>query len=109
MKTPATRLRAKAATGFDGTLILFSIFMSQILFESVVHRGELHLKQVTNPLGDFCLDGPSPQDMFCTSAFVSKFRFSVRFSPILVFLGVLWQAKQVERKASDTNAGRESC
>jgi len=32
MKTPATRLRAKAATGFDGTLILFSIFMSQILF-----------------------------------------------------------------------------
>jgi hypothetical protein len=49
MKIPATRLRVKAATGFDDTLTLFSLPMSHILLESVVHRRELHL-EVTNPL-----------------------------------------------------------
>lgn len=49
MKIPANRLRVKAATGFDGTLILFSLLVSRMLFESVVHRRELHL-EVTNPL-----------------------------------------------------------
>src|SRR2546422_3939509 len=50
MKTPATRLRAKAATGFDGKLILFSHSMTRILFEYVVHSGELRSEEHTSEL-----------------------------------------------------------
>jgi len=64
MKTPATMLRVKAATGFVGTLILFNLFMTRTLFESVVHRGELPIEHVTNPLWDFRLNDVRLQDMF---------------------------------------------
>src|SRR2546425_840869 len=89
MKTPATRLRMKAATGFIGSLILFSLLMTRTLFESVVHQWEF-----ASRVGDqasWLFLSAQPQSLGHVLCLCFHLGLSLRcdLSPVLVFLRVL--------------------